>query len=144
MMVGLYSEIARRDILRARRFIAARKFQPVPEQIRRCRQEIMALPEAEGLASLLKASDFFSISTCRDLLFHVQENYVSLAEIDSYLRAERLTLLGFEINPGVLQAYRQRFPDDPAATDLGQWQTFENDNPDTFCGMYQFWVQKPA
>lgn len=144
MMVGLYSEIARRDILRARRFIAARKFQPVPEQIRQCRQEIMALPEEGGLASLLKLSDFFSVSTCRDLLFHVQENYLSLAEIDNYLRAERLTLLGFEINPGVLQAYRQRFPDDPAATDLGQWQAFENENPNTFCGMYQFWVQKPA
>ncbi len=144
MMVGLYSEVARRDILRARRFIAARKFEPVPEQIRQCRQEIMALPEAEGLASLLKQSDFFSISTCRDLLFHVQEHYVTLAGIDDYLRKEGLTLLGFEINPSVLHAYRQRFPNDPAATDLGQWQTFENENPDTFSSMYQFWIQKPA
>jgi len=30
------------------------------------------------------------------------------------------------------------------ATDLGQWQIFENENPDTFAGMYQFWIQKPA
>jgi tetratricopeptide (TPR) repeat protein/SAM-dependent methyltransferase len=144
MMVGLYSEVARRDILRARRFIAARRFEPAPEQIRQCRQEIMALPEAEGLASLLKLSDFFSISTCRDLLFHVQERYVTLAEVDDYLREEGLTLLGFEINPNVLHSYRQRFPNDPAATDLGQWQTFENENPDTFSNMYQFWIQKPA
>ncbi len=104
----------------------------------------MALPEAEGLASLLKLSDFYSISTCRDLLFHVQEHYVTLAGIDDYLRAGGLTFLGFEINPGVLHAYRQRFPNDPAATDLGQWQTFENENPDTFSSMYQFWIQKPA
>ena len=144
MMVGLYSEIARRDILRARRFIAARGFEPVPEQIRQCRQEIMALPEAEGLAPLLKLSDFFSISTCRDLLFHVQEHYVTLAGIEEYLRGAGLTLLGFEINPSVLHSYRQRFPNDPAATDLGQWQTFENENPDTFSSMYQFWIQKPA
>jgi tetratricopeptide (TPR) repeat protein/2-polyprenyl-3-methyl-5-hydroxy-6-metoxy-1,4-benzoquinol methylase len=144
MMVGLYSEVARRDILRARRFIAARQFEPVPEQIRQCRQEIMALSEAEGFASLLKQSDFFSISTCRDLLFHVQEYYVTLAGVDDYLRAGGLTLLGFEINPTVLNAYSQRFPNDPAATDLGQWQAFENENPDTFSGMYQFWIQKPA
>lgn len=144
MMVGLYSEIARRDILRARRFIAARQFEPMPEQIRQCRQEIMASGEAEGLVPLLKLSDFFSISTCRDLLFHVQEYYVTLAEIDDYLRAKGLTLLGFEINRNVLHAYRQRFPNDPAATDLRQWQIFETENPDTFSSMYQFWIQKPA
>jgi len=144
MLVGLYSEVARRDILRARRFIATRKFEPVPEQIRQCRQEIMVLPESEGLSSILKQPDFFSISTCRDLLFHVHEYYVTLAELDGYLRAHALTLLGFEINPSVLHAYRKRFPNDPAATDLGQWQIFENENPDTFSGMYQFWIQKPA
>jgi len=144
MLVGLYSEVARRDILRARRFIAARQFEPVPEQIRQCRQEIMASSKVENFTSLLKLSDFFSISTCRDLLFHVQEFYVTLAEIDDYLRAKGLTLLGFEINPSVLHAYRQRFPNDPAATDLGQWQIFEQENPDTFSSMYQFWIQKPA
>ena len=144
MLVGLYSEVARRDILRARDFIAARQFEPVPQQIRQCRQEIMASGEADNLTSLLKMSDFFSISTCRDLLFHVQEHYVSLAGIDGYLRAQGLTLMGFEISPNVLHAYRQRFPNDPAATDLAQWQVFENENPDTFSSMYQFWIQKPA
>jgi hypothetical protein len=43
-----------------------------------------------------------------------------------------------------LAAYRARFPDDPAAVNLDHWQQFEADNPDTFAGMYQFWVQKPA
>jgi hypothetical protein len=42
----------------------------------------------------------------------------------------------------VLHAYKRRFPDDPAATNLAQWQIFENDNPYTFAGMYQFWVRK--
>ena len=144
MLVGLYSEVARRDILRAREFIAARQYEPLPEQIRQCRQEIMASREAEKFKSLLKLSDFFSISTCRDLLFHVHECYVTLAGIDDYLRAEGLTLLGFEINPNVLHAYRQRFPNDPAATDLGQWQIFETENPGTFSSMYQFWIQKPG
>lgn len=142
MLVGLYSGVARRDIIRARRFIAERQFEPVPEQIRQCRQEIMA--SGEGLASLVRLSDFFSISTCRDLLFHVQEHYLSLAGIEDYLRAKGLTLLGFEISPNVLHAYRQRFPNDPAATDIGQWQIFENENPDTFSSMYQFWIQKPG
>ena len=41
-------------------------------------------------------------------------------------------------------ACRLRFPEGRAAVDLQQWQSFENDNPDTFLGMYQFWIQKPA
>jgi hypothetical protein len=53
-------------------------------------------------------------------------------------------LLGFEIGRSVLHACRQRFPDNPAASHLGQWQIFENENPDTFSGMYQFWIQKPG
>jgi hypothetical protein len=42
----------------------------------------------------------------------------------------------------VLRAYKQHFHDDPSATNLGQWQTFENANPDVFSSMYEFWIQK--
>jgi hypothetical protein len=50
--------------------------------------------------------------------------------------------LGFETDPHVLTAYRSRFPDDPAATNLAHWQEFEDANPDVFFNMYQFWVQR--
>ena len=36
------------------------------------------------------------------------------------------------------------FHDDPSATNLGQWQTFENENPDVFSSMYEFWIQKAS
>ena len=42
----------------------------------------------------------------------------------------------------ILHAYRRRFPEDRAATSLAKWQLFENEHPDTFVGMYQFWIQK--
>jgi len=65
-----------------------------------------------------------------------------LAGIDAFLHENNLAFLGFEIEGNVLQAYKRRFPDDRAATNLEQWQLFENENPDTFFGMYQFWIQK--
>jgi hypothetical protein len=40
--------------------------------------------------------------------------------------------------------YRLRFPDDPSGTNLRNWTRFEADNPKTFVGMYQFWIQKPV
>ena len=111
------------------------------DEIRCCRQDLIAQGESGEFGFLLQASDFFSTSACRDLLFHVQEKHLTLGEIDAFLRENKLSFLGFEGNVA-LQAYRQRFPEDRAATDLGNWQAFENDNPDTFNRMYQFWVQK--
>ena len=86
--------------------------------------------------------DFFGISTCRDLHFHVQEQDMALGDIAAFLRGDSLNFLGFATDEAVLAAYRRRYPDDPAATDLGRWQEFETGNPDVFSGMYQFWLQK--
>jgi hypothetical protein len=44
----------------------------------------------------------------------------------------------------VLRRYRARFPDDTSMTDLACWHVFETENPRTFAGMYQFWIQKNA
>ena len=65
-----------------------------------------------------------------------------LPQIAAFLRENDLTFLGFEIDAATLASYRRRFPDDPAATDLGHWDEFEQDKPDIFARMYVFWVQK--
>ena len=142
MKLGLYSETARRHIVKARAFIAGRGYGATADDIRRCRQELMDMDKSADFGTILKSSDFFTISTCRDLLFHVQEHRLTLAGIDEFLRDNHLTFLGFEIGDDVLNDYKLRFPDDPAATNLNQWQIFENERPDTFFGMYQFWIQK--
>ena len=144
MRLGFYSEVARRNIVRARAFIAAHGYGSSADEIRKCRQALIELDKAEDLGTTLKASDFFSTSACRDLLFHVQEHRMTLTGIDAFLREARLVFMGFDIGADVLQAYRRRFPADPAASDLLQWQVFENENPDIFIGMYQFWIHKPA
>ena len=41
----------------------------------------------------------------------------------------------------VVDRYRARFPDDLGALNLDNWSRFEIDNPNTFVGMYQFWVK---
>ncbi len=143
MMLGFYSETARRNVVKVRDFIREHGYGSSADEIRRCRQDVIERGRSDaGFASILQISDFFSTSACRDLLFHVQEHRMTLGQIDGFLRQNKLSFLGLEIGAPVLHAYRQRFPNDRAATDLGQWQIFENENPDTFIGMYQFWVQK--
>lgn len=142
MRLGFYSEVARRNIVKARAFIAERGYGATADEIRRCRQDLVELEKRIDLGTTLKLSDFFSISACRDLLFHVQEHRLTLPAIDAFLRENNLTFLGFEIGDDILRAYRVRFPDDHAARNLHQWHIFEDENPDTFLGMYNFWIQK--
>lgn len=140
MLIGLYSEMARHGVNDARRFIAERGYGASADAIRHCRQDLLELDRYRDV--IARFGDFFGMSTCRDLLFHVQEQQMRLPAIAEFLRENGLSFLGFEADPHIHQAYRRRFPDDPAATDLDKWAAFENDNPDTFSGMYVFWTQK--
>ena len=142
MKIALYSEVARRGVVLARTFIAEHGYGSTAEDIRQCRQALMERDNGAEFGAPLKLVDFFSASACRDLLFHVQEHRMTLADIDAFLRENNLQFLGFTNLPGVSRVYRQRFPEDQTATNLANWQIFEDENPDTFIGMYQFVVQK--
>jgi SAM-dependent methyltransferase len=141
MKVGLYSELARANVVAARRHIAERCYRSTPDDIRRCRQELLSATDP-ALRRVAEFGDFFTISNCRDLLFHVQEHRSTLPEITAFLAENDLSFIGFELDPPVLRRHAKRFPDDKAMTDLAHWHLFETENPKTFMGMYQFWVQK--
>jgi tetratricopeptide (TPR) repeat protein/SAM-dependent methyltransferase len=142
MRLGLYSKLGRTDVLAARAWIAARGYQATADDIRRCRQEMIAQGSGAQFASLTISPDFASTSACRDLLFHAQERQLELVDIQSFLAHENLAFLGFELEERVLARYRARFPDDRAMTNLENWHLFEQESPSTFAGMYQFWIQK--
>ena len=145
MRIGLYSEFARRHVVRAREFIAAAGFPPTPLGIRACRAAILARQDDPLLARVARGEDFYSLSGCRDLIFHVQEQRFALPRIAGVLAELKLEFLGFEWPDTDSPArYRARFPEDPALTDLDRWHRFETDRPDTFVLMYQFWVRKCA
>ena len=62
---------------------------------------------------------------------------------ESIIDAQGLTFIGFHVAaPQTAARFAARFPDDPAMTDLSNWDAFERDNPLAFATMYQFWVQK--
>jgi SAM-dependent methyltransferase len=138
MHMGLYSELARRDIVAARAFILEQGYRPTADDIRRCRQELLDSP----LSGVAKVSDFFSTSECRDLLFHIQERRLTIPQIKSFIVENDLKFIGFEFAPQVMQRYRDIFGGDRFVRDLDRWHAFETERPDTFAGMYQFWIQK--
>jgi SAM-dependent methyltransferase len=140
MHLGLYSELARRDIVAARAAIAERGYAPTPSDIRRCRQELLETP----LRSLARSHDFFSTSECRDLLFHVQESRMTIPGIKAFLAEHGLKFIGFEFSRPLWQDYRDLFARNGwSLSDLDRWHAVETAHPDTFAAMYQFWLQKP-
>jgi 2-polyprenyl-3-methyl-5-hydroxy-6-metoxy-1,4-benzoquinol methylase len=139
MRIGLYSERARQPVITAHAFIAKHGYGRTADDIRRFRQDVLA---EETLAMLPQSRDFYTISGCRDLLFHVQEHRMTLPQIKAFIAANGLTFQGFDLDAVTLQAYRTRYPADQAGTDLDCWRAFEEVYPNTFVRMYQFRVRK--
>jgi tetratricopeptide (TPR) repeat protein len=145
MKIGLYSEIARRHLAAGRALIAEKGYAATPGDIRRCRQDMLARAAAgdADMARICGGEEFFSLSQCRDLLFHVQEHRLSLPEIEAALEALGLHFLGFEFDDRrTLARFREANPAPAAPASLALWHQFEQDNPRTFSGMYQFWCRK--
>jgi tetratricopeptide (TPR) repeat protein/SAM-dependent methyltransferase len=145
MKLALYSERARQGVVAARELIAQQGLGGDIEGVRAARQLVFAAPEGSPARIVTLGRDFYSASGARDLAMHVQEHRFTTAQLGELLRALGLELLGFEFgDPSVPAAYRQRFPQDPTATSLEHWGRFEDEHPEVFAGMYQFWVAKPA
>lgn len=145
MKIGVYSDVARRDITAVAAMLAADGFKPTPDGLRAARTFVRARA-AEGdkdMRSVSETSDFFSASECRDMLFHVQEHRMTIPWIKTQVARLNLHFLGFEIrNPVIRQSFRQSYPGVKALRSLANWEAFEAAHPMAFREMYQFWCQK--
>lgn len=142
MMLGLYSEIGRRDVVAARDLIAKHGYGDGPDEVRRFRLDLPRLNPA--LANrLAQSSAWYTLSDLRDLVFHRQEHRYTPQQLRQMIDAAGMEFLGFVFtSPQPLTSYRKRFPADTAGTNLDNWAAFEIDNPDLFANCYRFWLRK--
>ncbi|WP_320668129.1 tetratricopeptide repeat protein [Prochlorococcus sp. MIT 1307] len=139
--LGLYSNLARSDVIKARKVISKNNYASSHQGIRQFRKDLINgdFPEIENLH---KWYDFFTTSMCRDLCFHVKEHRYSMDQINDILKENKLDFLGFVLGQEVKQQYLNEYCKDKSQTDLHNWGKFENIYPNTFRAMYQFWVSK--
>lgn len=131
MLVSLYSELARQHVVAARAFIEKLGFPPTPEGIRACRRAILLLPDSDPAKAVSQGIDFYSLSSCRDLLFHVQESRFTIPQIEKIITDLGLEFINFELS-------------EPKNLSLKEWDAYEKKNPLTFLGMYHLWLRKPS
>ncbi|KZR70214.1 class I SAM-dependent methyltransferase [Prochlorococcus sp. MIT 1303] len=142
--LGLYSEIARKVIVKARETIQTLGIKSTPEGIRDFREKVIN-GEIQELLDLPKfGRDFYSLSECRDLCFHVKEHRYTTEALEKLLNSHGLAFCGFMLPGQIKKLYKEQYPEDGDMILLKNWEKFEKENPSTFTGMYQFWAQKIA
>lgn len=108
------------------------------------RQHIISHAPTEWVTPLLASPDFFCRSGCHDLLWHIQETALTLAELESWLQQTGLSLLGFEWpDASIYDRYRQHFPQEPGLNRWAYWAELEQLYPHLFGACYSFWCWKP-
>jgi 2-polyprenyl-3-methyl-5-hydroxy-6-metoxy-1,4-benzoquinol methylase len=142
MRISLYSERARARVVEAHELIKRLELSSNSDDIKRFRQTVFSMNADAPLAELIHSDDFYSISGCRDLVFHAQEHRFTLVQIAEILSALELTLIGFDAPPKAATLFKQHFGDAADLLNLTLWDEFERDHPDTFVSMYQLWCQK--
>ena len=141
--IGLYSKLARQNVTSARELIKSLGIQSTPEGIRDFRRRIFNDDQHELKNLSILVNDFYSLSECRDLCFHVQEHQFTTESLQKLLEAENLKFCGFMVPEAIKVAYQRSFPEDTNGTCLSNWGEYENNHPSTFQSMYQFWAHKP-
>lgn len=143
MRIALYSENARQAVVACRKWIEQHQIEATQTGIRHFRQNIMDMEENNPLREIMLPMDFYSISMCRDLVFHVQEHRFTIPQIQNALDELELEFISMIIwRPVMKSMYLFMFPDDPEAANLNYLHSFETKVLNAFKGMYVFWCNK--
>ena len=132
-------------MIAARNLIAERGYPDTPEGIRQASRDIVMEQDPELRDLLSPASDFWTTSDTRDLIFHVQEHRFTLLQVGELLDGAGLEFLGLSLpNPGDLDLFNKEQPDHGAARSPEAWHAFETAHPDIFGDTYRIWARKPG
>ena len=142
MKIGLYSELARQHIVKIRKEINQQDIRVKDTEMRSFR-DIIINSKKDHHKLTVKSPDFYSLSTFRDLLFHVQEHRFTIPLIRNYLDKLGLHFCGFE-GDKIVSRFNLKYSSRDDLCNLEKWQAYEKANPEAFTGMYQFWCQKVA
>lgn len=139
MRIALYSEAARKDLVVVQKIIVEKGYANDTAGMKRFREDADKILPTDIAQTLFSIPDFYSLSQCRDLLFHVQELRFDIPKLKKSLKELDLEFLGFSLSADIMDKFSKQAPD---FSNLDLWDKFEKANPYTFQAMYQFWCRK--
>ena len=140
MRIGLYSEIARQHIVKVRSEINEHGIGSSSTEMRKFRNTLTESDQYHHKL-VLQSLDFYSLSTLKDLLFHVKEHRFTIPQISGCLDELGLIFCGFDLDD-VVSHFKLNYTQKNDLYNLEKWHSYEEVNPTAFSQMYQFWCQK--
>lgn len=142
LSISLYSKSARDYVLGpASEYITQKGYSASTDDMRQFRRDVMHMTPDNPVTRCTSAGDFFFLSECNDLLFHVQEHRYTPHMI--WDMAERHNLVPFHVSmtSDRLKAFQEMFPgQSPANPDL--LEKFEEAHPKAFIEMYKVFFHR--
>jgi len=137
MKIALYSRTARQQVIAFRALMEKLQEAPDPRIVR----QALLMGQIPGeWKDILLSPDFYSMSNCRDLLFHEQEHQFDLPEISQLLKENDLNYVGMITETKANIAMQNELGQ--LQDSLENWQQVEEKHNSIFDGMYQFYCQK--
>ena len=139
--IALYSTAARQNIIRLREQLE--QHMPTQANDMRLIREAMLQGSLSGdWSDIFNSSDFYSLSACRDLLFHQQEHTFNCEQLQQLIDEAKLEFIGMIPQGESEQLAQQLFNKAGHQLTLEQWGEVENQKPELFVAMYQFYARK--
>lgn len=114
----------------------ARNYPPTPEGIRAFRQEIFRFPTTHPARDLTTRAEFYTVSECRDLVFHVQEQGFTFQKLGELADSAGLQIERVYAVPDAASLFRERFPE-ATGVEMEKWADLETTHPHLFGRMHQ-------
>ena len=142
MSISLYSKIARDHTLGpASAYIQEKGYSSSDDDIRKFRRDVMEMPKGDPVRYCTRASDFYMLSECNDLLFHIQEHRMTFPVLKEMTARLGLEMFHIYMPPASLKAWHAKYPD-AKGFDFDRLHEFEQENPDTFLEMYKMYFKR--
>lgn len=145
MKLALYSEVARKQVIAFRELIKQNKQNTGKDLDQRLLRQALLMNNIPGeWSDITSSEDFYSMSNCRDLIFHEQEHQFSPDKISQLLKRNRLDFIGMLASTNARHAFENKIGSLTTNNTLDNWKTVENHQQDIFSGMYQFYCRKQS
>ncbi len=138
--IALYSKTARQVISALRQTLGEHRPRDA-QSIRLVREAILQKALPGNWEALLRSPDFYSLSGCRDLIFHEQEHVFEVLDIPDFLASAQLAYLGM-LAPAGSESLLSLVGKQAHEISIQEWHALEQANTDLFAGMYQFYAIK--
>jgi 2-polyprenyl-3-methyl-5-hydroxy-6-metoxy-1,4-benzoquinol methylase len=145
MKIALYSEVARKQVITFRTLIEQNKEQTGQALDQRLLRQALIMKQISGdWDEIVSSPDFYSMSNCRDLIFHEQEHQFTAVKIAGLLANNNLDFIGMLPTTSARQTFEQEIGQLSDNNNLDNWHKVEKNQHDLFSGMYQFYCRKQS